>query len=294
MCTTLTLYEIKLIYIQLLQPFVNVSKPKTMATLINFIILLHLISLCLILPTLAKNSDSKNDYNNDLLDNIPTPSYNNIPNSNTPQNVVVMNTIDSCWRTNSNWASNRQSLADCAIGFGKDAIGGKYGEIYEVTDPSDDPINPKQGTLRYGVIQAEPLWITFANDMVIKLKNELILNSYKTIDGRGAKVEIGNGPCITIQGVSHVIVHGISIHDCKPSNPGMVRSSIEHVGYRQGSDGDGISVFASSNIWIDHCFLARCTDGLTDVTHASTLVTISNNYFTQHDKVSKYNHSFFL
>ncbi|GAU23849.1 hypothetical protein TSUD_380110 [Trifolium subterraneum] len=202
-----------------------------------------------------------------------------------------MNTIDSCWRKNSNWASNRQSLADCAIGFGKNAIGGKYGEIYEVTDPSDDPINPKQGTLRYGVIQTEPLWITFANDMFIKLKNELIVNSYKTIDGRGVKVEIGNGPCITIQGVSHVIVHGISIHDCKPGEAGDVRSSNEHVGYREGCDGDGISVFASSNVWIDHCFLARCADGLTDVTHASTLVTISNTYFTQHDKVMLLGHN---
>ncbi|WJX27196.1 pectate lyase [Trifolium repens] len=262
-----------------------------MATLINFIILLlFVITLCLVIPTLA-NSDSKKVHNNDLLDNIPTPSYNNIPNSNTPQNVDIMNTIDSCWRKNSNWASNRQSLADCAIGFGKNAIGGKYGEIYEVTDPSDNPINPKQGTLRYGAIQTEPLWITFANDMFIKLKNELIVNSYKTIDGRGVKVEIGNGPCITIQGVSHVIVHGISIHDCKPGEAGLVRSSNEHVGYREGCDGDGISVFASSNVWIDHCFLARCADGLTDVTHASTLVTISNSYFTQHDKVMLLGHN---
>ncbi|KAI5447169.1 putative pectate lyase 2 [Lathyrus oleraceus] len=257
-----------------------------MATLTNFInILLVLILSCLILPTLG-NSNSKKYHNSDLLDN--TPTYN-IPTQN---NVAVMNTIDSCWRTNSNWASNRQSLADCAVGFGKDAIGGKYGDIYEVTDPSDDPINPKHGTLRFGAIQTEPLWIIFANDMVIKLKNELIVNSYKTIDGRGVKVEIGNnGPCITIQGVSHVIVHGISIHDCKPGLAGMVRSSNEHVGYRQGCDGDGISVFDSSNIWIDHCFLARCADGLTDVTHASSLVTISNNYFTQHDKVMLLGHN---
>ncbi|XP_061340780.1 putative pectate lyase 2 [Gastrolobium bilobum] len=215
------------------------------------------------------------------------PNYT-IPKS--PKNVV-MNKIDSCWRAKTNWASNRQALADCAIGFGKDAIGGKFGEIYEVTDPSDDPVNPKPGTLRYGVIQTQPLWITFAKDMVIMLENELIVNNYKTIDGRGAKVEIANGPCITIQGVSHVIVHGISIHDCKLGKAAMVRSTTDHVGYREGSDGDAISVFASSNIWIDHCFLARCTDGLVDVTHASTSVTISNNYFTQHDKVMLLGHN---
>ncbi|XP_057498108.1 putative pectate lyase 2 [Actinidia eriantha] len=202
----------------------------------------------------------------------------------------LMNTIDSCWRSNPNWVSNRNALADCAIGFGKDAIGGKYGAIYVVTDPSDDAVNPKPGTLRYGVIQSEPLWIIFKGDMVLNLENELMVNSFKTIDGRGAKVEIANGPCITLEGVSHVIIHGISIHDCKPGKPGLVRSTQEHVGHREGSDGDGISVFASSNIWIDHCFLARCADGLIDVIHASTGITISNNYFTQHDKVMLLGH----
>lgn len=69
----------------------------------------------------------------------------------------------------------------------------------------------------------------------------------------------------------------------------MVRSSEDHVGQRGGSDGDGIAIFTSSNIWIDHCFLASCTDGLIDVIHASTSITISNNYFTKHDKVSRTN-----
>ncbi|KAK6133286.1 hypothetical protein DH2020_032949 [Rehmannia glutinosa] len=195
-----------------------------------------------------------------------------------------MNKIDSCWRSNPNWALNRKALADCAIGFGSNAIGGKNGAIYVVTDPSDDPIDPKPGTLRYGAIQDDPLWITFQDDMAITLENELIVNSYKTIDGRGARVEISNGPCITIEGVSHVIVHGISIHDCKPGKPGLVRSTPDHVGHRLGCDGDAIAVFSSSNVWIDHCYLARCADGLVDVTHASSFVTVSNNYFTEHDK----------
>lgn len=198
----------------------------------------------------------------------------------------VMNVIDSCWRTKSNWITNRQALADCAVGFGKSAMGGKNGAIYIVTSPADDPANPKPGTLRYGVIQTKPLWIIFSRDMVITLKNELIVNSYKTIDGRGARVEISNGPCITIQYVSHVIIHGISIHHCKPGKAGMVRSSTSHVGRRRGSDGDGISIFGSSNIWIDHCFISHCTDGLIDIIHASTAITISNNYMTDHDKVS--------
>ncbi|XP_011046965.1 PREDICTED: probable pectate lyase 16 [Populus euphratica] len=203
----------------------------------------------------------------------------------------VLNTIDSCWRTESDWATNRRALADCAVGFGQAAIGGKYGKTYVVTTPDDDPINPKPGTLRYGAIRTEPLWIIFARDMVITLENELMINSYKTIDGRGANVEITGGPCLKIEHVSHVIIHGISIHDCKPGKKGLVRSSPRHVGERRGADGDAIAISASSNIWIDHCYLARCMDGLIDVIHASTAVTISNNYFTEHDKVMLLGHN---
>ncbi|KAK2992505.1 hypothetical protein RJ640_005652 [Escallonia rubra] len=209
----------------------------------------------------------------------------------TPRPANVMNKIDSCWRGKPNWASNRRALADCTVGFGKNAIGGKFGATYVVTSPADDPINPRPGTLRYGVIQTKPLWIIFAKDMVITLKNELIMNSFKTIDGRGAKVEIANGPCITIQGVSHIIIHGIGLHDCKPGKSGDVRSTPMHVGHRRGSDGDAIDIFASSYIWIDHCSLSHSYDGLIDIIHASTAITISNNYFSQHDKVMLFGHN---
>ncbi|KAF3530323.1 hypothetical protein DY000_02037769 [Brassica cretica] len=206
-----------------------------------------------------------------------------------PQNI--MNPVDSCWRLKSDWTANRKDLADCAVGFGSSALGGKKGSIYVVTNPNDNAANPQPGSLRYGVIQDKPLWITFAKDMVLTLENELMVNSYKTIDGRGAKVEIAYGPCITIQEVTNVIVHGIRIHDCKPGKYGMVRSSTTHVGHRKGSDGDAIAISGSSNIWIDHCYLASCTDGLIDVIHASTGITISNNYFTQHDKVMLLGHN---
>lgn len=69
------------------------------------------------------------------------------------------NPIDDCWRCDPNWQNNRQRLADCAIGFGRTALGGKGGRIYVVTDSSDrDAANPIPGTLRHAVIQDEPLW----------------------------------------------------------------------------------------------------------------------------------------
>nr|GEZ27633.1 pectate lyase [Tanacetum cinerariifolium] len=196
------------------------------------------------------------------------------------------NPIDDCWRCDSNWDTNRQRLADCAIGFGKNAMGGRNGRIYVVTDPSNDnPVNPVPGTLRHAVIQDEPLWIIFKRDMVIQLKNELVMNSYKTIDGRGVNVHIGNGPCITIHYAKNIIIHGINIHDCKPAGNGNIRNSPHHSGWWDQSDGDGISIFNSQDIWVDHCSLSNCHDGLIDAIHGSTAITLSNNYMTHHDKV---------
>ncbi|KAJ6773029.1 PECTATE LYASE, partial [Salix koriyanagi] len=184
------------------------------------------------------------------------------------------NPIDDCWRCDSNWANNRQRLADCAIGFGQGSLGGKGGQIYVVTDSSDnDPANPKPGTLRYGVIQDQPLWIIFSSNMVIKLKHELIFNSYKTIDGRGANVHVTGNGCITLQYVSHIIIHNIHVHHCKPSGNTNIAASPTHVGWRGRSDGDGISLFGAQKIWIDHCSLSYCTDGMQ--------VTIAFNHFGQ-------------
>uniref|UniRef100_A0A0D9W207 Pectate lyase n=1 Tax=Leersia perrieri TaxID=77586 RepID=A0A0D9W207_9ORYZ len=202
------------------------------------------------------------------------------------------NPIDDCWRCDPDWHNNRQRLADCGIGFGRNAIGGRDGKIYVVTDPGDDdPVNPKQGTLRYAVIRDEPLWIIFKRDMVITLKQELIMNSFKTIDGRGANVHIANGACITIQYVTNVIIHGLHIHDCRPTGNAMVRSSPSHYGWRTMADGDAVSIFGASHIWVDHCSLSNCADGLVDAIMGSTAITVSNNYFTHHNEVMLLGHS---
>ncbi|KAK3000811.1 hypothetical protein RJ639_017417 [Escallonia herrerae] len=202
------------------------------------------------------------------------------------------NPIDDCWRCDPNWHRNRKRLADCGIGFGRNAIGGRDGRFYVVTDPGDDdPVNPRPGTLRHAVIQVEPLWIVFKRDMVIQLKQELIMNSFKTIDGRGVNVHIANGACITIQFITNVIIHGLHIHDCKPTGNALVRSSPSHFGWRTMADGDGVSIFGASHIWVDHNSLSNCADGLVDAVMGSNSITISNNYFTHHNEVMLLGHS---
>ncbi|KAI4343842.1 hypothetical protein L6164_011144 [Bauhinia variegata] len=196
------------------------------------------------------------------------------------------NPIDSCWRCDPNWANNRKKLADCVLGFGKGTTGGKDGKFYVVTDPSDsDLVNPKPGTLRHAVIQPVPLWITFAHSMKIRLSEELLVTSDKTIDGRGANVHISDGAQITLQFVKNVIIHGLHIHDNKRGNGGMIRDSVNHYGIRTHSDGDGISLFGATNVWIDHISMWNCYDGLIDAVMASTAITVSNCHFTKHNEV---------
>lgn len=200
------------------------------------------------------------------------------------------NYIDDCWRLDENWADNRFALADCALGFGQAAQGGRDGAIYTVTDPSDDSENPAEGTLRYGVIQTEPLWIVFQEDMTIKLQADLtFVNPYKTIDGRGANVEITGGAGLVLEGVSNIIIHGIRVHNIVYStDSASVRLTPKKAVTRDSFGEDGIRVIESSkNIWIDHCYLSECYDGLLDVTRGSTDVTISNCVFENHNKVIK-------
>nr|CAD1836034.1 unnamed protein product [Ananas comosus var. bracteatus] len=203
------------------------------------------------------------------------------------------NPIDDCWRCSGvDWQSDRQRLADCGIGFGRGALGGKGGPLYVVTDSSDlDPVNPTPGTLRHAAIQEGPLWIVFAADMTIRLNEELLVNSFKTLDGRGADVHVAGGACITLQYVSHVIIHNIHVHDCVPAGDANVRSSPTHYGWRTRSDGDGISLYSAVSVWVDHCSLSNCADGLVDAIMGSTAITVSNCYFARHNEVMLLGHS---
>ncbi|AQK59800.1 male gametophyte-specific2 [Zea mays] len=142
------------------------------------------------------------------------------------------NPIDKCWRCRRDWATDRQRLARCARGFGHATTGGLGGKIYVVTDPTDlDVVNPRPGTLRWGVIQPGP------------------------------------------------------VHDVKHTMGGLMRDSPTHIGSRTRADGDGISLFSATNVWIDHISMSNCEDGLIDVVQSSTGITISNCHFTNHNDV---------
>ncbi|XP_022997814.1 putative pectate lyase 2 isoform X1 [Cucurbita maxima] len=157
---------------------------------------------------------------------------------------------------------------------------------YQVTDPTDDPLTPRPGTLRYGATMIKPkVWITFQKDMHIVLNKPLLISSYTAIDGRGATVHITGNACLMVSRATNVIIHGLIIHHCKAQAAGRVMgpgSKIVSLGH---VDGDAIRLVSASKIWIDHNTLYRCEDGLIDVTRGSTDITISNNWLRDQDKV---------
>ena len=61
---------------------------------------------------------------------------------------------------------------------------------------------------------------------------------------------------------------------------------MNHYGERSRSDGDGISIFGATNIWIDHIFMSNCDDGIIDAIQGSTAITVSNCHFTRHNEVT--------
>ncbi|WVZ95479.1 hypothetical protein U9M48_041239 [Paspalum notatum var. saurae] len=184
------------------------------------------------------------------------------------------NVIDRCWRGQPDWAANRQRLASCSVGFAGKMRQNRGAGVtqYTVTDPGDDPVAPRPGTLRYGAtVLPGKVWITFQRGMHIRLAQPLFVKSFTAIDGRGADVHVAGGAGLVLYGVSNVIVHGLHVHDVTAQPAGAV-------------------VVPGGAVWIDHNSLSRCEDGLVDVTVGSTDVTVSNNWFFDHDKVMLLGH----
>ncbi|TYG65733.1 hypothetical protein ES288_D06G210500v1 [Gossypium darwinii] len=207
--------------------------------------------------------------------------------------LANMNVIDECWRGNPLWRSQRQQLAKCSVGFVGKMINnfGKDVVKYKVIDPSDDPLSPKSGTLRYGTIMIKgKVWITFKNSMTITLQRPLLLSSFTAIDGRGVDVHITGVGCLLVYQATDIIIHGLRIHHCKAQPPSTVMGPNAKVIPLGQMDGDAIRLVTARKVWIDHNTLYECQDGLLDVTRGSTNITVSNNWFRNQDKVMLLGH----
>ena len=149
------------------------------------------------------------------------------------------------------------------VGFGRLATGGAAGCMYHVTNRND----AGEGSLRYGAEQVEPLWIVFDITGDIELASAIVMGPNKTVDGRGAGITVRNfGLILGGAAISNVIIE-----------------SLTFVGNAQGSNNDAIQIADAANIiWVDHCSLSNYGDGLIDITHGATDVTVSWSVFSMH------------
>jgi pectate lyase len=152
-----------------------------------------------------------------------------------------------------------------AIGFGRSAGGGSNGCMYHVTSLAE----AGPGSLRDGAERVDPLWIVFDVSGDIDLTSAIALGSNKTLDGRGAAITVRNFGVTLVGAVSNVVIENLTF-----------------VGNMQGSNNDAIQIVDGAHtIWIDHCSLSNYGDGLIDITHAATDVTVSWCVFSMHDAV---------
>ncbi|MBA0864643.1 hypothetical protein Goshw_004884 [Gossypium schwendimanii] len=109
----------------------------------------------------------------------------------------ITNPVDSYWRCDLDLEKNKKKLVDCALGFAHGTTCGKDGELYVIVDPIVD---------------------------------EIIVTSDKTIDVRGANMEIYNGVGITVQFAKNVIIHGLYIHHISLTKGGEVKDGKNYLG----------------------------------------------------------------
>ncbi|MES2152461.1 MAG: pectate lyase [Pseudomonadota bacterium] len=124
------------------------------------------------------------------------------------------------------------------------------------------------------------------------------LRNNTTLIGEGRDAGIVNGHLL-VNRVSQVIIRNLSI--VNPCDVGPVWDPADGPTGNWNSLFDGIGIFASDHVWIDHNSftdapltddllpfengtIKQCHDGALDITAGSDLITVSYNTFSQHDK----------
>jgi pectate lyase len=156
-----------------------------------------------------------------------------------------------------------ENLLSERIGFGRAAKGGSGGPLCDVTNLNDSGI----GSLRSCAELSGARWIRFKVSGTITLRSDIRVASFKTIDGRGAKITIKRYGFAMV-GVKHVIIHNLRFED------------------GSNSAEDAISMTRQAqHIWVDHVHLQDYPDGLLDITREATDITVSWCRFEEHNKV---------
>lgn len=183
-------------------------------------------------------------------------------------------------------------------GFGASCIGGQGGAVWTVWDPwaLQDAINSDAPRIIYvrGVIDMTQL---FAGSPGVFRH----IGPYKTLIGGDANAEIRGGG-FRMSNQQHIIIQNIKFHNAisyapgeQPDGNGGIISQLPG----EWAQVDAIDINNSQHVWVDHCEFSddpwialnipnnqRRHDGLIDIRHGSSSITISNNIFRNHNLVT--------
>jgi pectate lyase len=144
--------------------------------------------------------------------------------------------------------------------------GGAGGEIVVVRDAAS--------LAQYAAVD-DPLTILVEGTIDVGDGDMIEVASDKTIAGSASGGEIVDGG-LYLNEVENVVVRNLTFRDSFVAG--------DWDGKFDDNDNDGIRVDTSDHVWIDHNEFARLGDGQVDVRKDSTAVTISWNYFHDHNK----------
>ena len=145
-------------------------------------------------------------------------------------------------------------------GFGKAATGGAAGPVVIVND---------YASLKAALTSPAPAWVTFPAGMTgdIVFPETLLWSSHKTLDGRGAKVNLRTAnhdkKLMSWNGIENVILLGVKMDDQYPN-------------WSQDSEGsDLLNITNSKDFWVYLVSFKQARDGSIDMRGGAVNGTVS-------------------
>ena len=178
-----------------------------------------------------------------------------------------------------------------ADGFGADALGGRGGFVYHVTNLTDNSTTPAPGSLRYGLNAKNwPAGAT-AETIVFDVGGTIALTDVLSIKGISNVTIAGQtapGPGITFMNYKVQITSSSGTKPADITSNIVMRYISSYLGNATGSD-DAVGVLGSTSstvsnthdIMVDHVTAAWGDDENLSVTDDASNVTVSNSFITE-------------